>query len=170
MSRPRSIRQRIVSRSSIAIATLVAVMGGLAWVSPTAARAADKPAATEAAMVDSPWFNMGWPKVEMPKMNWKPSWMGGEGAMTAEKNPVSRGLDKVADTSKQAAGKVRDAWGAAVEKLSFGGGGDKGQAVAANDQQPGFWSKMFGGEPAAKPQGSETVQEFLAQERPGTVR
>jgi hypothetical protein len=169
MSRPRSICQRIASLSSVAFATLVALLGGLTLMPPGAAQAAEKPADKEAAMVDSPWFNMGWPKVEMPKMNWKPSWMGSEGGMTADKNPVSRGLDKVADTSKQAAGKVRDAWGAAVEKLSFSGG-DKGQAVAANDKQPGFWSKMFGGEPDPKPQGSETVQEFLAQERPGTVR
>ncbi|MGL4512692.1 MAG: hypothetical protein ACRCT8_06335 [Lacipirellulaceae bacterium] len=168
MSRDQTIRRRLVSNLLVGSAALSAT--SLSLVQASIGAEAAPAAASDASMVDSPWFNVGWPKVEMPKMNWKPAWMKGDGdAMTADKNPVSKALDKVADTSKQAADKVRGAWGAAVEKLTPGGGAPS-QGVASNNAQPGFWSKMFGAPPDPKPQGSETVQEFLAQERPGTVR
>ena len=120
----------------------------------------------DSAMVDSSMFKLSWPKVEMPKFSWKPGLGGGEtpDAMTPEGNPVSRALDKVADSSKRAANNVRDAWGSAVSKLSFGGG-DKATQTAQADK-PGFWSRMFAPE---EPQEARTVQEFLAQDRVGTT-
>lgn len=132
-----------------------------------AATAADGAAADETAMVDSSAFKLTWPKVELPKFSWK----GAEGkeadaSLTPEGNPVSRALDKVSESSKNAANNVRNAWGAAMDKLPFGGGDEA--KVAQKDAQPSFWSRIFS--PAEEPQGSETMQEFLAQERVGTVR
>jgi hypothetical protein len=128
--------------------------------------AAEGAAADETAMVDSSAFKLTWPKVEMPKFSWKgEEGKEGVGSVTPEGNPISRALDKVSESSKNAANNVRNAWGAAVDKLPFGGDDAK---VAQKDDQPGFWSRLFS--PAEEPRGSETMQEFLAQERVGTVR
>lgn len=120
-------------------------------------------------MVDSSLFQIGWPKVEMPKFSWKPSFGGGEKAATPGEsggNPISRALDKVAEGSKSASTRVRDAWGSAMNSLPFGGA-DTTARTAKNDS-PGFWSRLMA--PAEEPKGSQTVQGFLAQERVGTRR
>ncbi len=135
-----------------------------------AASAPAKEAATEdSTMIDSSMFKLSWPKVEMPKFSWKPSFGGDqESALpSAEGNPISRALDKVATSSKNASEKVRGAWGSAMSKLpSFGS--DKATQTAKSDK-PGFWSRLLT-PPADEAQGSETVQQFLAQERVGTTR
>lgn len=142
----------------------------LALACGTTAHAAEEAAATadDPAMVDSSAFKLSWPKFEMPKFSWKgdDKKETGESALTPEGNPVSRALDKVSESSKNAANNVRNAWGAAMDKLPFGGGDDK--KVAQKDEKPGFFTRLFS--PAEEPKGSETVQEFLAQERVGTVR
>lgn len=167
----RAPRFRPTQPVLVALALLVAIQAATAQEGATAPADAE-----ESAMVDGPMFKLGWPKFEMPKFNWKPGFGGdddvadtGASAMTAEGNPISRALDKVSDTSKNAAGRVRDAWGAAVEKLSFSG--DKTAQTAPKespkDSKPGFWSRMFAAE---EPRQSETVQDFLAQERVGMTR
>ncbi|MEO0529523.1 MAG: hypothetical protein AAF266_02985, partial [Planctomycetota bacterium] len=126
------------------------------------------PVAESSPMVDSPLFKLSWPKVEMPKFSWKPN-LGGVAPKpgNAEGNPISRALDKVADTSKRASNNVRGMWDSTMSKLPFGGGGQATQ-TASNDK-PGFWSRLM--TPIdEEPRGSETVQGFLAQERVGTVR
>ncbi len=136
---------------------------------PTVCLAAE-PVADSKPMVDSPLFQLGWPKMEMPKLDWKP-WGNGEktaSSTTPKENPISGALDKVAGASKKAADGVRDAWGSAMSKIpSFGGGQDSSRAIAKSEG-PGFWSRMFG--PQEESSGSETVSEFLAQERLGTTR
>lgn len=122
--------------------------------------------ADDSAMVDSPLFKMSWPKVEMPKFSWKPGDGGSSAAGSAQGNPISRALDKVADTSKKTSNNVRGMWDSTMSKLPFAGGGQATQ-TASNDK-PGFWSRLM--TPVEEPQGSETVQGFLAQERVGTVR
>lgn len=136
----------------------------------TVAPVASVPTATVPAaepMVDSPLFNIGWPKVEMPKFSWKLPF-GDKDPNVAPKapseNPVSGALDSVASASKKAANKVRNVWGSAISKLTPGGDSPAGTQVA-KDEGPGFWSRMFGPDP--EPQGSQTVTQFLAQERPG---
>lgn len=131
--------------------------------------AGQPPVASNDPMVDSPLFDISWPKVEMPKINWKPSWGNKEPASGVAKkdNPVSGALDKVANASKGAADGVRNAWGSAIGMLTPGGNSAAGNQVAAREE-PGFWSRMFGPQP--EPQGSQTVTEFLAQDRPGTTR
>ena len=125
-------------------------------------------AAEDPAMVDSSAFKLSWPKFEMPKFSWKGDNKdeAGDSALTPEGNPISRALDKVSESSKNAANNVRNAWGAAMDKLPFGG--DDGAKVAQKEEKPGFFTRLFS--PAEEPKQSETVQEFLAQERVGTVR
>ncbi len=125
------------------------------------------PPKVEEPMVDSPMFDISWPKVEMPKFSWKPSWGSGDDAMKApSENPVSKALDSVGDASKSAASSVRNAWNSGIAKITPSSQPTSTQV--AKSKEPGFWSRMFGGEP--EPQGSQTVTEFLAQERPGTVQ
>lgn len=132
---------------------------------------AEKPAAAAAedsAMFDSSLFQVSWPKVEMPKLSWKPSFGGDQSAAAGKPggNPISRALDKVATGSKDASDKVRNAWGSAMNSLSMGGGDDTSRT--AKTEGGGFWSRLMS--PSEPPKQSETVQEFLAQERVGTRR
>jgi len=157
------------------ILAAMAITLAFAWGTTPAGAADAETAAVDAAaedpaMVDSSAFKLGWPKFEMPKFSWKGDKKeADDSALTPEGNPVSRALDKVSESSKNAANNVRNAWGAAMDKLPFGGDDDKGdKKVAQKDEKPGFFSRLFS--PAEEPRGSETVQEFLAQERVGTVR
>jgi hypothetical protein len=145
--------------------TLALACGATAHAAEEAAVAG---AAEDPAMVDSSAFKLSWPKFEMPKFAWKgdDKKETGDSALTPEGNPVSRALDKVSESSKNAATNVRNAWGAAMDKLPFGGEDDK--KVVQKDEKPGFFARLFS--PAEEPKESETVQEFLAQERVGTVR
>lgn len=125
------------------------------------------------SMFDSELFQVSWPKIEMPKFQWKLPGMGDpkETGQPRGQNPVSETFDKVSDASKRAAGSVRKAWGDAMEKLPFQG--DSQQAApqrrqVAQRKEPGFWSRMFGSE--EEPKGSQTVSEFIAQDRVGTTR
>lgn len=138
---------------------------------PTTSAASD----SESTMIDSPAFKIGWPKIEMPKFTWKPSFGAGshsESSAPADgSNAISRTLDKVADTSRRAASTVRNTWGSTLSSLPFVGGNSEVNQVAKNqvakNDNKGFWSNLFStSEPDPGPQ---TVQEFLAQDRVGTT-
>lgn len=140
------------------------------WPTGGDAKPENEPTEGEAAMVESQFFKLGWPKVQMPKFSWK-SGAGETGAassMSAEGNPISRTLDKVADSSRRAADNVRGAWGTTMSKLPFLGGGDSELNQVAKNDNKGFWSRMFGPQDP-EPQGAQTVQQFLAQDRVGTT-
>lgn len=118
-------------------------------------------------MVDAPLFKLSWPKVEMPKFAWKQENGTAPRSLTdAQGNPISRALDKVATSSKNASNKVRGAWDSAVSKLPFTG---DGATRSAKKDQPGFWTRLMTPLPEEET-GSETVQQFLAQDRVGTTR
>lgn len=119
------------------------------------------------AMVDSPMFKLGWPKIEMPKFSWKNPMAGSDKPEGDGSNPISRAFDKVADASKRASDSVRGAWVSAMSR--FSGGGDQPDARAVASEEPGFWSRMFGGGDE-EPEGAQTMEEFLAQERVGMTR
>lgn len=131
---------------------------------------ADPTAADGEAMVDSPFFKVGWPKIKMPKFTWKPG-LGGDAAAAPtgqpSENPVSQALDKVAASSKKASDGVRNAWGSAMGKLSsLGGGGQDTSRQTAKDEKPGFFARLFAPE---EPRAPETMSEWLAQDRVGTT-
>lgn len=153
--------------------TVALAVAAIASTAPVAAQAAEVEAAAPSAeaagdaMVDSPMFKLGWPKIEMPKFSWKNPMAGSDKPEGDGSNPISRAFDKVADASKSASESVRGAWGSAMERLTGGGEQPSTQAVAA--KEPGFWSRMFGGD-KEEPQGAQTMEEFLAQERVGMTR
>lgn len=123
---------------------------------------ASPPAADEGSrgwMVTSPLANVSWPEVKMPKLHWKPGWGGGSGADAAGA-PIAGPLDKVRTMTQGAAQRTRSAWNKTVERLKWRGDAGGGQ--------PGFFARMFS--PSPPEPGPQTVPEFLAQERPGTVR
>ncbi|MEN1681401.1 MAG: hypothetical protein AAGJ46_17600 [Planctomycetota bacterium] len=111
-------------------------------------------------MVTSPLANVSWPEVKMPKLHWKPGWGGGA---SPEATPTVGPLDKVRTMTKGAAQRTRAAWNKTVEKLKW-----RSEPSPAGASQPGFFSRMFS--PSPQSSGPETVPEFLAQERPGSVR
>lgn len=172
---------RLAACSTIAFACLLVHPAGSQaegwWPGGGEKEQATSPAGTEAkpaddsAMVDSSMFKLSWPKVEMPKFSWKPG-VGSEGGAsnlpTAQGNPISRALDKVAASSKNASEKVRGAWGSAMSKIPSFGGGETTTQTAQSDK-PGFWSRLLT-PPPAEPKGSETMSEFIAQKRVGTTR
>lgn len=156
-----------LSRAFPCVAMAIALIG------PAASQAQSPPtqqaAPTEEAMVDSPFFKVGWPKFEMPKFAWKPG--GGDDSVAAPtgptENPISRALDKVTATSRKASDGVRNAWGSAVGKLSsLGGGGDKA-STRGQEEEPGFFARLFAPE---EPRAPETMSEWIAQDRVGTTR
>ena len=117
--------------------------------------------------VKKPWYQIGMPS--MPEVSWRPSWPTQTiDAITPDENPFAGAAGRVSDASKRASQGVRGAWGAMVGRFS---GSDDQQAATrrvAKRESPGFWSRMFGAK--EEPQGSQTVTEFLAQERLGTTR
>jgi len=118
------------------------------------------------SLLESPFFKVGWPKVEMPRFDWKPGFGGGKPtreASGAAENPVSTTLDKVADGSRRAADRVRDAWGSAIKQLSFTSDATPQQ----QSDEPGFWTRLFRSE---EPKQPRTTTEFIAQDRVGTRR
>ncbi|TWT48326.1 hypothetical protein [Botrimarina hoheduenensis] len=157
MSRP----QRIL----LGLSALLIVAAALN--APAAAEETPVPPQAGEPMVDSPWFNMSWPKVSMPEINWKP-WASADAKPDSKprENPVAQTLERVSDMSGRAAESVRAGWGSMVSKLPFGQGSNRAGKTASKDE-PGFFARMFQPEPS---RGSETVTEFLAQDRPSQVR
>lgn len=155
-------------RQASVVSALVAlcVVGAVSCSNAQSTEPATPTAPAGDAMVDAPWFDVSWPKVEMPKFAWKP-WGGGEAAKpAADGNPIADTLDRVSSASGRAARSVREGWGSMMSKLPWGPGSAPPGSTASNDG-PGFWSRMFS---AGEPQGSQTVTEFLAQERVSQVR
>lgn len=154
-----------MSRNALSLA-VVATLGVVLTAGSLAAQSAD-PSTTDDTMVDSPWFDVSWPKIEMPKLSWKPWGGDAKPAGASGDNPIADTLDKVSIASGRAARSVREGWGSMVSRLPFGpGSAPPGSRTASNDG-PGFWSRLFAPE---EPQGSQTVTEFLAQERVSQVR
>lgn len=127
--------------------------------------------AEDGAMVESPMFKIGWPKIKMPEFQWKKFW-GSDSESTpattpiAEtQNPVSEALDKVSSASKRAADGVRNAWGSTLARITPSN--DETATMTAKRDEPGFWSRLFGAEEPQR--DAQTVSEFLAQERVGTT-
>ena len=50
-----------------------------------------------------------------------------------------------------------------MDVLTPGDSADRDSQVASRDAKPSLWKRMFGPEP--EPQGSQTIPEFMAQER-----
>ncbi len=139
-------------------------------VAQTATKAAAAPAVAAEAepMVESSWMNMSWPKFEMPKVNWKGPFAGGEEKPAAEgEGFLTAPFKKVTTATQNGIAKTRAKWNSTVDRFRIGGDetATAGSTMPA-EEKPSFFAKMFGGgEPEAKE--PLTTSEFIAQERPG---
>ncbi len=134
----------------------------------TATAKATAPAAEAEPMVESSFMNMSWPKLEMPKVNWKGPFAGGEDKPAAEgEGFLTAPFRKVTCATQNGIAKTRAKWNSTVDKFRIGGGeAATATSTTPAEEKPSFFAKMFGGgEP--EPKEPLTTSEFLAQERPG---
>lgn len=126
-----------------------------------------QPTGGEASMEDeknwmftSPFANVSWPEIKMPKLKWKPF---GGAADPASPQATSQGspLSAMRGMSQNVAQRTRTAWNKTVDRLKWN------KDTSRQPKQPGFFARMFGSE--EQNSGPQTVTQFLAQERPGTT-
>ncbi|MEM6331170.1 MAG: hypothetical protein AAF790_13095 [Planctomycetota bacterium] len=124
------------------------------------------PAAPEADgdgwLMRSPFFNVGWPEIKMPKLAWKPMWGPSE---DGQPGFLATRVAKVKGAVAGAAQRTRLAWNKTVDRFKLSGGQPRAGGSGAGE--PGFFARLFTPEP---PRGPLTTTEFLAQERPGAQR
>jgi len=118
-----------------------------------AAPAAEK----EGWLMTTPFANVSWPEIKMPRIAWK-------SAPDAEGQPgfFAGQMNKVRTASRGFAQRTKTAWNKTVDKIKITGGKRSGE------QKPGFFARLFG--PDTSQTGPQTVPEFLAQDRPSTKR
>lgn len=135
---------------------------------PTASAPAAAPATPSAApasgegqgwLMNSPLVNIGWPEIKMPKIQWNTAATGGS------EGPgfIATQTSKFRTMASNAATKTRASWNTALDKLRW-----NKPATAGTKKEPGFFARLLS--PPQQPQGAETVAEFLAQDRPGTIK
>lgn len=137
--------------------------GATANAGGSAAATSDAAASTSGEskgwLMNSPLVNIGWPEIKMPKIQWNPMATGGaEGP-----GFIATQTGKIRTMASNAASKTRASWNNTVDKLRW-----NKPAKSGGTKQPGFFARLM--TPPAEPQGAETVTEFLAQDRPGTIR
>ena len=109
------------------------------------------------------------PEFKMPSMPWQSSPTEPPAKAKQQEsngpNPVTQAVGQVSSATKRAGEGVQSAWNSTMSKLRPESQPEK---RVAKREEPGFWSRLFGAEEPSR--GSETVTEFLAQERPGITR
>ncbi|HEX2477610.1 MAG TPA: hypothetical protein VHK01_22830 [Lacipirellulaceae bacterium] len=131
-------------------------------------------------MLNSPLARVSWPRIHMPEVSLpKPKiprpqiWPRKSQVDDARNAWVQKSPDPARPTPlqamKQGAQRVgqstRTAWRKTVDVLTPGDAPSASDPrVAARDQNPTLWQRMRGTQPEQK-QGSQTVSEFIAQER-----
>lgn len=123
---------------------------------------ADQPGEEEETpwMITSPFANVTWPEIKMPRISLLPSWSDEEGeAGTTWTTPFSRA--KAA--TRGAIDRTRTAWNSAVERMKFAiPGGEQPESTQLADAEPSFWERMFGrDEPDT---GPSSVGDLMANE------
>ncbi|MGI9457404.1 MAG: hypothetical protein ACR2NU_12645 [Aeoliella sp.] len=122
-------------------------------------------------LLTSPFANVTWPEIKMPKMVFRSPWGNGngegEGWFTA---PIA----KVRTATQNAFGRTRTAWNDTVERMKFAlPGGDRSansapQVASKPNRGVGFWDRLMG-----KPDTSDEpdgVVEMMAREPTGPQR
>lgn len=111
-------------------------------------------------MITSPFANVTWPEIKMPRISLLPPWGDEEGsATTTWTTPFSRAKE----ATRGAIDRTRTAWNSAVERMKFAiPGGEQPEPAQLADAEPSFWQRMFGrDEPET---GPSTVGDLMAKE------
>lgn len=111
----------------------------------------------------SPFADVKWPEVK-----WRPMM----GSATGETAQPSEGflmapIRRISSATQSAMSGVQSSWNRTVDRFKITGEPTQ-TAQSKTPSKPGFFQRMFYSEP--EPSGSETMQEFVAQERPGLTR
>src|SRR5690606_19006889 len=96
-------------------------------------------------MITSPFANVTWPEIKMPKIDFRPPWKdeNGEGGW------FTTPLTQVRAATRGAIDRTRSAWNSAVDRMKFalpGGDEESAPQVAEADRSPSFWQRVFGGD------------------------
>ncbi len=113
-------------------------------------------------MITSPFANVTWPEIKMPRISLLPPWRDNPEEPTATwTTPFSRARE----ATRGAIDRTRTAWNSAVERMKFAlPGGDEPEPpqVAAAEVEPSLWQRMFGrNEPEP---GPNSVGDLMAKE------
>lgn len=126
-------------------------------------------------MIKSPFANVSWPRLRMPEMP-KPSWSSSprESEAEAPRNtwmertpepPKPSPLQAMKDGARRVGQSTREAWDKTVDAVTPDDKTDRSSRVARRPKQPSVWKRMFGAN-NAKANGSQTMPQFIAQDRP----
>jgi hypothetical protein len=130
-------------------------------------------------MISSPLAKVSWPRIHMPEMpkakvqQKKPgvgssrnSWAG-KGSDPLKPSP----MQSVKNGARRVGQSTRSAWDKTVDVFTPGdspASKSKSSRVARRDSRDSrepFWGRMFGTSDAQQKQGSQTITEFMAQDR-----
>ncbi len=122
-------------------------------------------------MFSSPFANVSWPEIKMPKVEFRSPWAdksaSGDGWLASR-----WGNAKTA--TKEAFGKTRSAWSGAIDQMkgALPGGASRGtfQVADAGTPAPGFFERWFAGSDPLDQSTPEDVVEMMANEPPPTRR
>ena len=118
-------------------------------------------------MITSPFGKVSWPRLQMPKL--PPATSDNQVAADANRNawvetPVEPPKPSPFESMSNSA---RTAWNKTVDALTPGDQSqaeDRSSRVARREGQSA-WQRMFGADEPTKKDGSQTIGEFIAQER-----
>lgn len=130
-------------------------------------------------MINSPLAKVSWPRVHMPELP-KPKLPSSPWTKKSEADPTRNTwvetptdplkpspMQSVSNGARRVGQSTRAAWDKTVDVLTPGDqsttSGDSSR-VARRDRTP-VWSRMFGSNDPKKKEGSQTMSEFIAQDR-----
>jgi hypothetical protein len=122
-------------------------------------------------MIKSPFGKVSWPRIHTPELPKRPSLPAQEQQAAADANRNSW-VETPASAPKPSplqsmSNSARTAWKKTVDALTPGDQTqpeDRSSRVARREGQS-TWNRMFGADEAPKKEGSQTIGEFIAQER-----
>ncbi|WP_197527335.1 hypothetical protein [Pirellulimonas nuda] len=122
-------------------------------------------ASDEAASEESRWlFRSPFADVKWPEIKWKQPAVAGEEGQAPSESVLLAPFRKLSSATQSAMSGVQSSWNRTVDRFKITGE----PSPTAQAKSPGFFQRMFASEP--EPRGAETMQEFVAQERPKLSR
>ncbi len=131
-------------------------------------------------MLNSPLARVSWPRIHLPEVSIpkpkipRPQILPRKSQVDDARNAWMQNspdparptpLQAVQQGARRVGESTRTAWRKTVDVLTPGeAAGGPDSRVAARDQKPTLWQRMRGTRPEQK-QGSQTISEFIAQER-----
>ena len=115
----------------------------------------------KAWMITSPFANVSWPEIKMPRFEFNAPWRNEDG----QAGWFSESLAKARNTTRGAMMRTRSAWNGAIERMKFTlpGRGNDTQTQIVDGDQPGFWDRTRG--PEQQPTETDDIVEMMAREQ-----